>query len=217
MSNQRSGTHDVESLAAPIEPPATVLLPARSLDPTAEQACTDLLAASAPSQREKVLLIALTGSPDDRIRTWEARTGAEFPSEAAVVTTSEPATPEPTDSEAEGSSTGASRPITVVPNPGDLTNLGIAVSERLSELSETDGRIVVCFHSLTVLLQYADLQRVFRFVHTLSGRMRACGALAHFHVDPAAHDERTITTLEPLFDVAVEFTDADGPTLTDLR
>jgi hypothetical protein len=84
-------------------------------------------------------------------------------------------------------------------------------------MTESDEPGLLCFHSLTTLLQYADPQRTFRFVHTLGSRARSCGVIAHYHLDPAAHDAPTVATLEPLFDVVVDLTEADGPTLTALR
>ena len=84
-------------------------------------------------------------------------------------------------------------------DPGDLTGLGIAVSERLGDLP-ADAEPAVCVDSLTTLLQYADTERAYRFLQVLCGRVRAAGGTVHVHADPAAHDERELDRLAGLFD-----------------
>lgn len=69
--------------------------------------------------------------------------------------------------------------------------------------------VVYSVDTLTARLQYADLQRGYRFVHTVNGRLGPTDGLAHYHLDPAAHDDRTVTAHRPLFDVVVGV-DCDG-------
>jgi hypothetical protein len=90
-----------------------------------------------------------------------------------------------------------------VESPADLTGLGITVSEYLSE--HAGPQTFVTFDSLTVLLQYVDLQRVFRFLHVLANRVTTSGGLAHFYMDPEAHSQREIATLASLFDAVAEY------------
>jgi len=89
--------------------------------------------------------------------------------------------------------------VDAVLDPADLTTLGIRISEQLSEWGSTDEQPVVCFHSLTELLEATDLNRAFRFLHLLTRRLSLAGAIAHFHLDPETCDEKTIETLRPLF------------------
>jgi|GEM_PF-1228908 len=90
-------------------------------------------------------------------------------------------------------------PVREVSDPTDLTGVAIAVGEWL-RARDGDERPVVCLDSLSTLLQYADLERAFRFLHALVARVRSAGATAYVSVDPGAHDEATLATLRTLFD-----------------
>lgn len=98
-------------------------------------------------------------------------------------------------------------PITVerVSDPGDLPQLGISISQLIDDWH--NRRVVVCLDSLTVLLQHAEPDRVFRFLHILHGRLSDVNASAHFHLDTRVHDIGTISTLDSLFDVTIEVSD----------
>ncbi|MDZ7702775.1 MAG: hypothetical protein U5J98_12340 [Halobacteriales archaeon] len=91
-----------------------------------------------------------------------------------------------------------------VSSPGDLTGIGIKIGEFLEAWADDGHELVLCFHTLTTFLQYADLRSVYQFVHSLTGRVRVAGGTAHYHLDPTAHDERTVNTLLALFDAVVE-------------
>jgi archaellum biogenesis ATPase FlaH len=67
-------------------------------------------------------------------------------------------------------------------------------------------QLVVCFDSVTQALQFSDVQSVFEFLHTFTGRLREVGAVGHFHLDPEAHDPQTVSRLKPAFDDAVDLT-----------
>jgi hypothetical protein len=99
-----------------------------------------------------------------------------------------------------------------VSTPSDLTGLGITIGEFLSEFDEP---VHICFDSLTSLLQYVDLQTTYEFLHAITGQIYAASARAHFHIDPAAHDEMTVETITSLFDARISLA-ADEPTI-DIR
>lgn len=63
--------------------------------------------------------------------------------------------------------------------------------------------MALCFHSLTALLHQVALRQAFRFMHMLTRRLAALGVIAHYYIDPEAHDERTLHTLYPLFDSVI--------------
>jgi len=100
--------------------------------------------------------------------------------------------------DARADSPGAA--VEQVSTPGDLTGLGIRVGQFLSEW---DPPVVVCFESLTAMLQYVDFETAYEFVHTVTGQIHAAGARAHFHIDPAAHDETVVAGFTSLFDAVV--------------
>ncbi|MFC6990218.1 hypothetical protein ACFQJD_18710 [Haloplanus sp. GCM10025708] len=89
-----------------------------------------------------------------------------------------------------------------VPSPAALSDVGLVVSETLDDWRTARGRSVLCFDSVTSLLEHSDLDRVFRFLHTLAAEVDAVGGVAAFHVDPTAHDQQTLHVLETLFDDA---------------
>lgn len=93
-----------------------------------------------------------------------------------------------------------------VSDPEDLTHLGIAISKILSDWNETDHPVKVCFRSLTALLQHANDQRIFRFMHLFLGRVDDADARVHVHIDGESHSDQTIILFKPLFDATVEVT-----------
>jgi hypothetical protein len=149
-----------------------------------------------------VLAIDYRRTPDQWLDEWKRHVGGR-PRSCLVVSVDET-----TRSAASTVAAGTRRQAAVgVDNPGDLTGLGITVSEYLSE--HAGPGTLVTFDSLTVLLQYVDLQRAFRFLHVLSNRVRSADAIAHYHMDPGAHGDREIATLASLFDAVAEFDDGE--------
>lgn len=102
---------------------------------------------------------------------------------------------------------GVTIDVTGIGSHGDLTGLGIAITNWLD--ARSDGSAAVCFDSVSVASQHADEERLFRFCHTLAGKVRRAGARAHYHADPAVHDDRFQSMLAHLADAKVEVT-ADG-------
>lgn len=92
-----------------------------------------------------------------------------------------------------------------VSTPDDLTGLGITLSQALS----THEDALVCFDSLTVVLQYVATETAYEFLNALTGHLYAADAKAYFYLDPAAHDTQTVEALASLFDAVVE-READG-------
>ena len=181
-----------------------VLLLAPPMDARAEEGCTELVTAERPSA-ENVLHVSFVRSPDERLGSWETRVGPERPARTGFVavgdSTRSSASASPQSIDPAGNVT-----VRTVSTPGNLTDLGIKISAYLMEWDGTDERTVVCFDSLTTMLQYTDLQRAFRFLHVLTGRVRATDGFAHYHMDPGAHDPRTLNTLKTLFDGVAEWT-----------
>ena len=97
--------------------------------------------------------------------------------------------------------------VACVDDPMDLTGVGLKMGRYL----ETHGRAetVVSFDSVTVLLQYVDTRRAFRFLNAICSRVRAADATAHYRVDPNAHEDRVLATLSSLFDAVARFDDGE--------
>lgn len=194
------------SLSERVSGASTVLVLAPSLESRDDEACLDLLTVTEPAW-ENVLSVTVTQSAGERLHLWDTNIG-ERPARVRIISTGE----------FTRSSTAKALPsqppteplhIESIADPADLTRLGITINTFLSEWADREQQAVACFHSLTPLLQYADLQRVFRFLHVLISRFQILDTVAHFHLDPTAHDAHTVNTLTQLVDAVVEF-DAEG-------
>ena len=173
-----------------------VLLAAPSMSQGTGEVCVDLLSQGPPAETS-VLWVSFTKPPSDCLAEWRAHHDADPATFGVVV-----------GDTAGGADTGDIDPGAVqrISNPSDLTGIGIKVGEFVSGRSE---RIVVCVDSLTSLLQYVDLETAYEFLHALTGQLYSAGAVAHFHIDPTAHDEATLDTLLSLFDAEVDVSDGD--------
>jgi KaiC/GvpD/RAD55 family RecA-like ATPase len=96
-----------------------------------------------------------------------------------------------------------------VSDPGDLTGIGIATSKLLRGVHETGACARVGLHSVSTLLMYADLRRVFRFLHVLTGRISTAGFVGVFALDDTV-DERERSILEQPFDARIELRETDA-------
>lgn len=114
------------------------------------------------------------------------------------------------DAAETGSEAGATN-VSAVSSPGDLTGIGIEFSEFAGEAVE-DGvdRLRVGLDSLSPLLMYADIQRVFRFLHVFTSQIQTRDWIGVFVIDPGAHDDQAVNTIRQLFDGMVELRTADS-------
>jgi hypothetical protein len=179
---------------------SNVLLLAPSLGGQGNDVCLDLLTQTAPSETN-ILAISYTETPQEWVENWLDHAGVP-PVRGGIVSIGQ----------AEIEVDNPSWAVKTVENPSDLTGIGIELSELLSGMAtaaDDDEQIAVCFDGITSLLQYADLQRAFRFLHVVTGRVKTVGGIGHFHLDPEAHDPQTLATLKGLFDAVIEVDD-DG-------
>lgn len=192
------------SIAA--EPPANVLCRA----PTMSRGTTEVCPGVGPAGDRNLLLVSLTGNPDRRLDAWKRH--GDLPRNVAILSaeaTRGAAAADGTTATTFGPDGGTTSTATIS-EPGDLTGLGIKLNECLTAWEDDDALTAVCFDSVTTLLQYVDTRRAFRFFHVLTRRVRSLGALAHYHVDPAAHDEQTLATIEGLFSDVYDYDEDAG-------
>ena len=200
MSSPSIATPD--SLLERVGDASTVLLLAPSLDSYDNDACHDLLTITEPTQ-ENVLSVTFTQSAHDRVDLWDEHID-ERPAQTGIISVGE--IMRSTTANASTTSQQSVGPLVIetVPDPSDLTDLGMTISSFLSEWDGNGNQTAACFHSITPLLQYANVQRVFRFLDVLTGKFESSEVVAHHHMDPNAHDQQAISTLTPLFDAIVE-------------
>lgn len=106
-----------------------------------------------------------------------------------------------------------SEEIKYVSSPGDLTGIGIAASGFMKQFHDRELGARVGLHTLSTLLMYADIQRVFQFSHVMTGRIEAADFVGVFTLD-TTHNTEAVSILQGLFDVFIEVRDApDAPEL----
>ena len=92
-----------------------------------------------------------------------------------------------------------------VSTPSDLTGIGIKLSgvlQRWYHEGREDPRVQL--HSLSTLLMYTDMKRVYRFVHVVLGRLERIGAVSVFTLDTSERDRHRFNQFAQLFDAVVE-------------
>jgi len=180
-----------------VKPGTNVLVLAPSLSEEKETTCLDLQAAG-PPERLNVLRISYSGAPEELVTQWRDQHG-ELPARMGLVTVGD---------QPGHHRNGADLPdpiFVTTANPNDITGLGMRLNNYLND-HDDDSQLVACLDSMTEMLQFADLQPVFKFLHMFAGQLRDADAVAHFHLDPGAHDDQTVSRLKPLFDDAVDLT-----------
>ncbi|WP_255195488.1 DUF7504 family protein [Halorarius litoreus] len=185
----------------------SVLVLAPAMDSRVDECCVRLACPDDPVDVD-LLAVALDGGVDDVLDRWTRYAGAT-PGRTAVVTAGESVRGAAAASSEGVSMLGSDVSLASVSDPGDLTGLGIKISQCLSSWEDDDNDLMLCFDSLTTLLQFTELRQVFQFVHVLTQRIESAGARAHFHMNQHAHDEQTVATVRSLFDHVYEL-DADG-------
>ncbi|WP_246986350.1 DUF7504 family protein [Halorientalis marina] len=188
-----------ETLSAELEGYGSVLVLTPSFGSTGVEVCTDLLAGDDPGERT-VLAVTYRQSAQEWVERWYDNT-VQPPKRGIVVGVGDGTAADLEDLEVHGASRWSAESVD---SPADLTGLGIRLSDHLDS---TAGPVRLCFDSLTALLQYTDLKPAFQFCHALTGRVKGADAAGHYHLDPAAHDDRTLATIMGLFDASVEYGD----------
>jgi hypothetical protein len=173
--------------------------------------CSKLIG-TAGDDLANLLLVTYTESPDTRLDILEGHI-RHSPGNVVVLSVGGS-----TRSRSGGTGqigSGKSPTIETISDATNVQRLGITISQYIAEWGSTDGETLVCFHSLDPLLQAVeDTQRAFRFLNTLFGRIQSANAYAHYHMDPDAHDQETISTFRPMFDEIVTF-DEEGTLQVD--
>jgi hypothetical protein len=99
--------------------------------------------------------------------------------------------------------------VKYVTSPGDLTGIGMGIVKCTRDMGESVDGLRLAVLSLSTLLRYSDPDRVFNFLHTVTGRVSAADYLGIATLDPGAHDPQDVNTLSSQFDVVVELREAD--------
>ena len=98
------------------------------------------------------------------------------------------------------------RNIHAVTAPSDLTGIGIVFSGLYEDLYGAGiERVRTGLCTLDPLLMYTEkVQPLYRFLHTMTGRIRTADGLGVSVMDPDAQEETTVRTLSQPFDAEIE-------------
>lgn len=196
-------SRDASAVPIPQDSDGAVLVLASGLAESADEACGALLRVADPDSTD-YLAVSLQDGPAERLEHWHRHVAGELPSKTGIVCSGE--TTRSVSTATGGGSVrfpGENVQVSSVSSPGDLTGLGMRISDCLSAWEGDGNRTVVCVDSLTTVLMYVDTNRAFQFLHVLLARLESAGARAHVHMDPEAHDVRTVATITSLFDVVL--------------
>ncbi len=178
-----------------------VLLLVSPMHPGDLDGCLDLLSVLDPSELN-VWSFGVTLSPNHRVEQWE-RTVGEAPGAFRIVS----ATSMADEQARELAAVYGFDPepnIFTIRDPGALSRIGLALRDALDAWEENDRHTVVCFHSISSLSQYARVKEIYQFLNTVTSEIAEAGALAHYHLDPGAHDDETVAKYRGLFDTVIE-------------
>jgi hypothetical protein len=109
--------------------------------------------------------------------------------------------------------------IRTVSSLRDMTGIGILFSSLYEQLHGSQiHQVRTGFYSLSTLLTYVeDFRPIFRFIHTMTGRITTADGLGIFALDPETQDDRTIRSLDQPFDGRVDVRQSDGETELRVR
>ena len=206
-----------ESAELSVRPGDNVLVLCPSFREDESRICLELLTTTEPTALD-ALSVLFTQSTAEHLDAWE-RIAGTYPTRTHVVNVvaderSSADTTDGSEISAQESDERVDYTVDRVGAPQNLTRLGVRITDCLDEWAETapDRQVAVCFQSVSTLLQYVDVPQAFEFLDVVTQRCEASDAIAHYHLDPQAHDESTIETLVDLFDVVVEYEDGEWAT-----
>ncbi|MFB6117999.1 MAG: DICT sensory domain-containing protein [Halosegnis sp.] len=96
-----------------------------------------------------------------------------------------------------------------VGSPADLTGIGIAFQRLFERLGAGTGTPRVVVDSLSTLIVYSDVERVYRFTNTLTNLLDQVDAGGRFLMQPDAGSNH-VDQLEALFEGRIDVRDHDG-------
>jgi len=103
--------------------------------------------------------------------------------------------------------------VKYISTQSDLTGIGIKFTALYESLypNVAEGRIRTGVISLSSLLMYVDLRKLFQFAQTLSGRIESAEGLGIFAIDPTIQDTKTVNTFSQVTDGRIEVREPEEP------
>ncbi len=197
MSQTHDGVYEFDSLPLkPVEAGTNLLVTGPSIG-GAQGLAMQLLGCR---EEEGLLLVTTTADGTEAIADYE-QTGPRYNSSRMAVVDC-----------TENSQDDDTRNIHAVGSPSDLTGIGIAFSSLYEKLYGTGvERVRTGLLTLAPLVMYTDdIQPLYRFLHTVTGRIRTANGLGISVIDPEAQDERTFRALTQPFDGQIQVREEEG-------
>lgn len=93
-----------------------------------------------------------------------------------------------------------------VSSPSDLTGIGMQFSSLYEQLYQAGTeKVRVGLYSLAPVLMYAaDFRPIYRFLHTLTGRISTADGFGICAIDPETQEKKTMGSLAQLFDGRID-------------
>jgi hypothetical protein len=104
---------------------------------------------------------------------------------------------------------GGDADVQYASSAGDLTGIGMKLSGIMQEFyhdAEVDTA-GIGLHSLSAMLMYADVRRVYQLVHVITGRIESSGFVGAVAFDTVPGDTEALNRLKGLFDAIIEVRD----------
>lgn len=158
------------------------------------------LLAAGHEEGEGVLCVTTSASASSMLDEFERRVPTLDRDRVAIVDCS------------GGDSQDAIREIATerVSSPGDLTGISISTAKLVRRFSDLDvSEIRHGLVSVSTLIQYIDLNTVFKFLHIYTSRIEDTGGLGIFTLDSTSHDPKTVNTITSEFDCVIELREAE--------
>lgn len=192
--------------------PANILLLASVLS-DGQYTCST--AGQGDGEATTLLVVVLNGSFELRLEGW--RRHRQLPENVCVVSSQEMRSVSPAMNSTTKLSIDTCEIIQLqsISSPGDLLEIGRGINRCLATSGVDSGQGHVCFDSLTTVLNYVDTKPAYQFFHSLLPAMRRQNCIAHFHMDPDAHDEKTVATIQSLFESTFQYDEEAGAWTSD--
>lgn len=189
---------EAQDIGLKVRESSTILVLTPTPHPIDINLCNDLLAVRPPAEIN-VWCLGITVSPVARAWHWNERIG-EPPARFRMVATGDSSDPRHPDSDDLQETFPE---VITISDPGNLTKIGIDLTNTLAEWDDSTEHSMVCVQSITALTQYAPFGRVFKFLHEMKDKVDQANAVAHCHMDPNAHDDQSIAQIKQVFDTVV--------------
>jgi len=96
--------------------------------------------------------------------------------------------------------------IEIVPSPADITVMNVKIAQTMEKYLKGDQnrKIRLGINSISTFLMYNSPQVVYRFLHSLTGRVRAAKMLGIYILEEAMHQREVEVMIKQLCDFLIE-------------